>query len=248
MHATTEPPLTLGEFEQATEGYFVAPDGPPRITRTIGQQAMQSSLLPRIYERFWRPLFFRAAVGGVLGATDTRRILNSLEISGDVRVLDVACGPGNTTRPVLDLLGPGGSVIGLDAAPGMLAQAVHDTDDARCRYVLGDAAALPFPDSSFDAVLCLGALHLMDDPEAVVAELLRVLAPGGTIGLLVTVARGSRLARPVVGAPSALAGVRLFGPDEFPDRLSLLGLTDVHAETRGLFQAVTARRPERSNG
>lgn len=248
MPATTHPPLPLDEFERAAGGYLISPDGPPQVSATIGQQAMQSPLLPRIYERLWRPVLFRVVSGGRLGPADPERIAAKLGVSGADRVLDVACGPGNTARPMLRRLGPGGVIVGLDAAPGMLTQAVRETPDERASFVLGDAAALPFADASFDVVTCLCGLHLMDDPHGIAAGLVRVLAPGGRIALLASVARGPQAVHPVIGRVSGATGVRLFGRDELTGRLALLGLDSIEQETQGLFQLVTARKPEQADG
>jgi ubiquinone/menaquinone biosynthesis C-methylase UbiE len=134
-------------------------------------------------------------------------------------------------------------VIGLDASESMLRQAAAETADKRVSYVLGDAAALPFPDDSFDAVSCMAALYLMDEPYHVIAELVRVLRPGGRIALLASCERGPQSLQPVLTAPSRMSGIRVFNRDELRDRLILLGLTDVRQEVHGMFQLVSAHLP-----
>ena len=57
-------------------------------------------------------------------------------------------------------------------------------------YVRAGATNLPFRDGSFDAVCCFAALYLIEDPLLAVAEIARVLAPGGRVALLSSVARG----------------------------------------------------------
>lgn len=100
-------------------------------------------------------------------------------------MLDVACGPGNTTRQLLPPVGSDGLVVGVDSAASMLAQAVLSTDaDAPAGYVRADAADLPFADAIFDAVSCYGALYLMDEPAAALTEMMRMLKPGGRIAVL----------------------------------------------------------------
>jgi SAM-dependent methyltransferase len=210
---------------------------------TPSQRAMRWTLLPVIYERAWRPLGFRLWSGG-RGTEEEDRITRSfLELGPDDAVLDVCCGPGNTTRRLLPHLGPKGRVVGVDAAPAMLDRAVADTDDPRVEYVRADAAALPFEDGSFDAVTCHGALYLVDDAEAVIAEMARVLAPGGRVAILTSCHRGPlpvRLGASVIAAPS---GLRVFDRDEIPDALRAHGLTGINQDIKGFSQIVGARKP-----
>ena len=96
------------------------------------------------------------------------------------RILDVGCGDG-----ALLALFPGREVVGLDQSAAELAAARRRLGpDAE--LVDGSAQALPFADGSFDAVVCHMALMLMEDVPTVVAELARVLAPGGVLALLVS--------------------------------------------------------------
>ncbi len=250
MPATTSrPSLGLDSFERSAEGFLLAPGAPPDVRgESVGQQAMQSRLVPRIYERLWRPAIFTVVSGGRLGATEQRTVLRSLRLKGDERVLDVACGPGNTTRPLLGALGPAAQVVGFDASPTMLRQAVAETADPRADYVLGDAARLPFEDGAFDAVSCVAALHLIAAPFDVLGELVRVLRPGGRIALLVTCERGPGPLRPLLNAFPQATGVRMFGRDEFRQGLERLGLTVEQQKLHGMFQLVSALKPEAAGG
>lgn len=236
--------VDLSGFERTHDGVLIPPGGRPEIASTLGQQAMQSSLIPRIYERYWRPLTFGVIAAGKLGRIDPRGAAASLELHGDAQVLDVACGPGNTTRPLLAHLGPGATVIGLDASETMLTQAAAETADDRVSYVLGDAAALPFADDTFDAVSCMAALYLMEEPYHVIGELVRVLKPGGRIALLASCKRGPAALQPALTGATRLSGIRMFDRDELRERLILLGLADVRQEVHGMFQLVTAHLPQ----
>lgn len=240
---TTRPTLDLAGFTRTHEGILIPPGGRPEVASSFGQQAMQSSFIPKIYERYWRPLTFGVIAGGKLGRIDPRGAAASLELAGDAQVLDVACGPGNTTRPLLAHLGPHGQVIGLDASETMLIQAAAETADERVSYVLGDAAALPFADNTFDAVSCMAALYLMEEPYHAIAELVRVLRPGGRIALLASCKRGPAGVQPAVTAATKLSGIRMFDREELRERLILLGLADVRQEIHGMFQLVTAHLP-----
>ena len=98
-------------------------------------------------------------------------------------VLDVACGTGIVTRTAADRVGPEGEVVGLDLNEAMLTVARRVRSDLTWRQ--GDAAALPFPDGSFDAVLCQMALMFFPDRPAALQEMARVAVPGGFVALAV---------------------------------------------------------------
>lgn len=91
-------------------------------------------------------------------------------------VLDVGCGTGSWTRRLAERY-PGASVMGVDIAPGMLAEARRHTGRARFRE--GSAEALPAGDQSVALIFSNLALQWCRDIDAVMAEFARVLAPGG---------------------------------------------------------------------
>ena len=97
------------------------------------------------------------------------------------RVLDAGCGTGIVARRAVARVGPQGTVAGLDLNPGMLAVARRVSADVRppIDWRQGNAAALPFPDASFDVVASHQMLQFASDPGAVLAEMRRVLAPAG---------------------------------------------------------------------
>lgn len=95
------------------------------------------------------------------------------------RVLDVACGTGALTLAAAEIVGPSGSVVGLDANPEMLA--VARSQPASIDWIEGPAEALPLPDESFDAVVSqFGFMFFSDKPKAL-AEMMRVLKPRGRL-------------------------------------------------------------------
>jgi SAM-dependent methyltransferase len=217
--------------------------------RSAGQRLMVSRALPLIYERLWRPLGGRLLMGA-LGpdmAGERRIALEMLQIEPGDAVLDVGCGPGNFTRPFARAAGEQGRVVGLDASRTMLARAVRETEPAPARapilYVRGDAADLPFRDGSFDAVCCFAALYLIEEPLQAVAEIARVLAPGGRVALLSSVNRGLVPVAVSDAVVRGLTGVRIFGRDELTDALAGHGLVEVRQRVAGFAQFVSARRP-----
>lgn len=213
------------------------------MERSLAQRAMHNPLLPYIYERIWRPVGFTLAAAGRSTAEEQRRIDEFLDVDLDAHVLDVACGPGNTTRRILATLGPNGHVTGLDAAASMLDRARADTPDPRAEYVLGDAAKMPFGDDEFDAVTCLGALYLVEDAEAVMNELVRVVRPGGKVVVLTSVHRGPDAFQAVADAVMRPAGMRVFGAGEVTGALARRGLIDLRRDVSGFLQLVGGRKP-----
>jgi SAM-dependent methyltransferase len=213
--------------------------------RGPGQRLMASRVLPLIYERLWRPLGGRLLMGalGPSMAGERRIALEMLEIAPGDRVLDVACGPGNFTRAFAGAAGEEGVVVGLDASRTMLAQAARERPGGGVSYVRASATDLPFADGAFDAVCCFAALYLIEEPLRAVDEIARVLAPGGRVALLSSVARGPLPAGVSDAVVRPLTGVRIFGRDDFTDALRAHGLVDVRRRVSGLAQFVSARRP-----
>jgi arsenite methyltransferase len=102
------------------------------------------------------------------------------------RVLDLGSGAGTDSLVAVQMVGPEGSVTGVDMTPEMLAKARAAAEElgvGNVEFVEADAESLPFPDASFDVVISNGVIDLIPDKDAVFAELHRVLEPGGRIQL-----------------------------------------------------------------
>jgi ubiquinone/menaquinone biosynthesis C-methylase UbiE len=91
-----------------------------------------------------------------------------------LRALDVGCGTGHHLRA---LTARGFEVAGVDGSQEMLVAARLANPTAELQQA--DVAALPFPDSSFDMILCIEVLRYLSDAQRCVAEMARVLRPGG---------------------------------------------------------------------
>jgi demethylmenaquinone methyltransferase/2-methoxy-6-polyprenyl-1,4-benzoquinol methylase len=114
-----------------------------------------------------------------------RRTAEAVVRAGD-RVLDACCGTGDLA---LADERAGGTVTGLDFSERMLERARRKSSSVD--WVQGDALALPFPDASFDAVTVGFGVRNVVDLERGLAELRRVLRPGGRLGVLdITTPRG----------------------------------------------------------
>ncbi|CAL9441317.1 2-methoxy-6-polyprenyl-1,4-benzoquinol methylase, mitochondrial [Streptomyces sp. enrichment culture] len=102
-------------------------------------------------------------------------------------VLDIGCGRGSSSLVIAEQLQPE-SVVGLDAAPSLLAQARQRAEalpDSTVDFVEGDFHDIPLPDGSSDVVVAAFCLYHSTRPEDVIAQIARVLAPGG-LAVLVT--------------------------------------------------------------
>lgn len=110
-----------------------------------------------------------------------------LELRPGQHVLDVGCGSGTLALALAQRVGPSGAVTGIDAAPEMLAAARSRAAHRRVlmRLQLAAAQALPFPDASFDAAVSSLVLHHLPEADrpVAVAELVRVVRPGGRLVL-----------------------------------------------------------------
>lgn len=116
------------------------------------------------------------------------RLLDRLRLERGERLLDVAAGPGTVTRHAAPRVGPAGAVAGCDVSPEMLAIAASKpllADAATIDYLLCPADALTVADESFDAVTCQQGLQFFPDRAAALAEMYRVLRPGGRVGIAV---------------------------------------------------------------
>jgi ubiquinone/menaquinone biosynthesis C-methylase UbiE len=96
------------------------------------------------------------------------------------RVLEVGCGRGVALPVLARLLAPH-TLVGLDVDPDLLAVAERRlaASGTRATLVPGDLLALPFPDGAFDLVVDFGTCYHVSDPARALAEVARVLAPGG---------------------------------------------------------------------
>ncbi len=226
-------------------GYLDLIEGELESTGTT-QDLMRTTMVPQIYERYWRPALGRVAKGvSGPGMSEEIRIARLLlGLSPGDRVLDIACGPGNFSRAFATAVGESGMVVGLDASRTMLERGAADLRRSgldNLSLVRGDATALPFTDGCFDGVCCFAALHLFADPLTGLDEMTRVLTPGGRIALMTSVQRQLGPRGPLKPLSERLSGMRVFGRGEIVEALQQRGFEEIHQRVSGLVQFVGGR-------
>ncbi len=111
-------------------------------------------------------------------------LVASLPLGSGKSLLDVGCGNGWASRQAA---AAGAHATGVDVSDGMVQRAAKAAHEAgpeiagRCRFLVADAADLPFDDGSFDAAWSMEALYYAPEPDRVLAELARVLRSGAPV-------------------------------------------------------------------
>lgn len=156
---------------------------------------------------------------------------------------DVGFGGGAGLRLLVDAVGTGGTVHGVEVSDDMLDRARRqfrsDIDSGRLRLAQGSLTALPFGDATLDAVITVNTVYFVDDLDAVCTELARTLRPGGRAAI-------------GVGDPEAMRrlpvtpyGFRLRPVDDIVAALERAGLTvtvESRADGRLPRHTITAQR------
>lgn len=100
------------------------------------------------------------------------------EVIRDKDVLEIATGPGLLAKHVAPAAK---RMIATDYSDGMIAEAKKGENPSNLTFEIADAMNLPYDDNSFDSVIIANALHIVPAPEKVLAEIDRVLRPGGIL-------------------------------------------------------------------
>ena len=126
--------------------------------------------IPELYETVLVPLIFAPY------AEDLARRLEGRPLAS---VLEVAAGTGAVTRQLASTLPASVAIVATDLNPPMIEQARRVGTSRPVEWQPADAAALPFPDAAFDAVVCQFGVMFFPDKAVAFAEIRRVLRPGG---------------------------------------------------------------------
>ncbi|MBC7374357.1 MAG: methyltransferase domain-containing protein [Frankiales bacterium] len=186
--------------------------------------------------------YTRRAARWLLGATAhpggealTRHLLTRLHLPVGALVADVACGDGAT----LSLLGRAGLLaVGVDVEPRAVRRAARHG-----AAVVGDAQSLPLASGAYDAVLVECSVSTFDDPARALADLMRVLRPGGQLAMTDIVLRRDLAPTSVAAAVDRLTRARTL-----PGYVALLeaaGFRVVRTEDRAADALALCRRLER---
>jgi ubiquinone/menaquinone biosynthesis C-methylase UbiE len=110
-------------------------------------------------------------------------ILKEVGIQSGFRVLDFGCGPGSYIRYLAELVGPSGEVYALDRHPLAIRslQKLASTKQLKNVKPLQSEGSTGLPDNSLDVALLYDSFHELDQPDAVLKELHRILKPGGIL-------------------------------------------------------------------
>lgn len=145
-------------------------------------------LYPAVFSRHAEA--YKSRLDEVMARGEARGRLLMLERCGatpGMRVLDLACGPGNITRLLAQRVQPGGRVIGVDLARGMIALAAREHLPGTWFAVM-DMERLGLRDQAFDAATCGHGLQFAPDLDCALREAWRVLRPSGVLAASVPAA------------------------------------------------------------
>jgi ubiquinone/menaquinone biosynthesis C-methylase UbiE len=172
-------------------------------------------------------------------------LAEALDIVPDERVLDVACGSGNGA--IAAARRSWGGTVGADYVPSLLERARERAAAERLEieFLEADAQDLPFEDASFDVAMSIFGAMFAPDQEKTAAELLRVVRPGGRIGMANWTPDGSvgKMFKTIskhAPPPPGIASPLRWGTEEGLRELFGDGITDVRTERR------LSRQPFRS--
>ena len=144
------------------------------------QQAMESPMLARSWERYLRPAVDTVLTRGRLDHDSEYTVLRNLVGVPPGALVDLGCGAGLVLRRLSRDL-PQVQVIGVDLSRPMLeeAQAQVREHGESADFVRADAQSIPFNDASLGAVVAVGFIHFMGDLDGLLREVARTLKPGG---------------------------------------------------------------------
>ncbi|MBP2313957.1 class I SAM-dependent methyltransferase [Azospirillum soli] len=133
-------------------------------------------------------------------------LLDAAGVTAGTRILDLASGAGEPALSAARRVGSSGLVVGSDLVPGMMAGAVRraaELPDGRPAFTAADMTALPFPDGCFDGITCRFGIMFVPDVVGALAEVRRVLRPGGKAAFMVWGPRNGNALFEVVNAAVA---------------------------------------------
>lgn len=113
-----------------------------------------------------------------------RQFVAWLAVPAGARWLDVGCGTGAISQTILEVASPG-EVVGIDPSESYITYVREHIPEARARFLVGDAQALPVAEATYDAVAAGLVLNFVPDPKRALTEMRRVTRAGGTVAAYV---------------------------------------------------------------
>jgi ubiquinone/menaquinone biosynthesis C-methylase UbiE len=144
-------------------------------------------LFPELFGR--HALAYQQRIEQVMARGEARgrlRVLELVDAQPGMSVLDLACGPGTLSRRLADQVSPGGEIVGVDLAPGMI-EVARAARIPNARFEVMDIERLTFADASFDAAVCGHGIQFAPDLAAALGEARRVLRSGARFAASVPV-------------------------------------------------------------
>jgi ubiquinone/menaquinone biosynthesis C-methylase UbiE len=120
------------------------------------------------------------------GIQQSKRLMQEqIALAPGEAVLDVGCGPGTDLFRMVELVGPAGRLVGLDASEVMVAEARRRAEQLGLpiTFEVGEVHALPFPDATFDVCRAARLLEHLPNAGPALTEMVRVTRPGGRIAV-----------------------------------------------------------------
>jgi SAM-dependent methyltransferase len=147
----------------------------------MGEQTIDLEVVKQVQQKVWSAGDFSEIAKGVSPVSE--RLCATIDILPGDRVLDVACGSGNTAIPAAKRAW--GNTVGIDYVPELLERGRERAAAERVEveFVEGDAENLPFEDGAFDVVLSTFGCMFAPDHQRTADEMLRVCRSGGLIGM-----------------------------------------------------------------
>jgi ubiquinone/menaquinone biosynthesis C-methylase UbiE len=133
--------------------------------------------------------WYTTATGRVVETVEWQCALDLMDLTPGMHVLDAGCGTGRLAKVMAE---KGCRVTGVDQSPGMLAEARKRlAEQAEVTLIEGDLEVLPFDANHFDLVVSMATFAFLEEPEAVLDELFRVVKPGGRVVVGIITAEGA---------------------------------------------------------